>query len=55
MRYILRQNPNAKICILYQDDDFGRDYLLGARDVLGDKYSSTVTEASYEFLDRSSR
>jgi branched-chain amino acid transport system substrate-binding protein len=53
VRYILRQNPNAKICILYQDDDFGRDYLLGARDVLGDKYSSTVTEASYEFLDRS--
>jgi ABC-type branched-subunit amino acid transport system substrate-binding protein len=53
VRYILRQNPNAKICILYQDDDFGRDYLLGARDVLGDKYSSTVTEASYDFLDRS--
>ena len=53
VRYILRQNPKAKICILYQDDDFGRDYLLGARDVLGDKYSSTVTEASYQFLDRS--
>jgi branched-chain amino acid transport system substrate-binding protein len=53
VRYILRQNPNAKICILYQNDDFGRDYLLGARDVLGDKYNSMVTEASYEFLDRS--
>jgi ABC-type branched-subunit amino acid transport system substrate-binding protein len=53
VRYILHQNPNAKICILYQDDDFGRDYLLGARDVLGDKYSSTVTEAGYDFLDRS--
>src|SRR5262249_31278223 len=37
-RYILKQNPNAKICILYQNDDFGRDYIAGARDVLGDKY-----------------
>jgi branched-chain amino acid transport system substrate-binding protein len=53
VRYILRQNANAKICILYQDDDFGRDYLLGARDVMGDKYAATVTEASYDFLDSS--
>src|SRR5262245_7008371 len=52
-RYILNQNPRAKICILYQNDDFGRDYLAGARDVLGDKYDATVKEASYEILDRS--
>jgi ABC-type branched-subunit amino acid transport system substrate-binding protein len=52
-RYILKQNPNSKICILYQNDDFGRDYLAGARDVLGDKYAATVKEASYEFLDPS--
>jgi branched-chain amino acid transport system substrate-binding protein len=52
-RYILRQNPNAKICILYQNDDFGRDYTAGARDVLGDKYAAAVKEASYDFLDAS--
>jgi branched-chain amino acid transport system substrate-binding protein len=52
-RYILTQNPNTKICILYQNDDFGRDYTAGARDVLGDKYATTVKEASYEFTDSS--
>jgi ABC-type branched-subunit amino acid transport system substrate-binding protein len=52
-RYILAQNPNAKICILYQDDDFGRDYTAGVRDVLGEKYAATVKEASYEFTDYS--
>ena len=52
-RYILKQNPNAKICILYQNDDFGRDYTAGVRDVLGDRYSATVKEASYEFTDAS--
>jgi branched-chain amino acid transport system substrate-binding protein len=52
-RYILRQNPNAKICILYENDDFGRDYTAGVRDILGDKYASTVREATYEFTDAS--
>jgi branched-chain amino acid transport system substrate-binding protein len=52
-RYILRQNPNAKICILYENNDFGRDYTAGVRDVLGDKYAATVKEASYEFTDAS--
>jgi branched-chain amino acid transport system substrate-binding protein len=52
-RHILKQNPNAKICILYEDDDFGRDYTAGARDVLGDKYTATVKEATYEFTDDS--
>jgi hypothetical protein len=41
-RYILAQSPNAKICILYQDDDFGRDYTAGVRDVLGERYAATV-------------
>ncbi len=49
----LNQNPNAKICILYQNDDFGRDYVAGVRDVLGDKYQATVKEATYEILDKS--
>ena len=52
-RHILKQNPNAKICILYQNDDFGRDYTAGVRDVLGDKYAATVKEATYEFTDAS--
>jgi ABC-type branched-subunit amino acid transport system substrate-binding protein len=52
-RHILRQNPNAKICILYENNDFGRDYTAGVRDVLGDKYAATVKEASYEFADAS--
>jgi branched-chain amino acid transport system substrate-binding protein len=52
-RYILRQNPNAKICILHEDSVFGRDYTAGVRDVLGDKYAATVREATYEFTDAS--
>src|SRR6266403_1466268 len=52
-RYILRQDRNAKICILYEDSDFGRDYAAGVRDVLGDKYAATVKEATYEFTDAS--
>jgi len=52
-RYILRQDPNAKICILYENNDFGRDYTAGVRDVLGDKYAATVKEATYEFTDPS--
>jgi branched-chain amino acid transport system substrate-binding protein len=51
-RHILRQNPNAKICILYEDDAFGRDYPAGVRDVLGDRYAATVQEATYGLLDK---
>jgi ABC-type branched-subunit amino acid transport system substrate-binding protein len=50
-RYILKEKPNAKIAILYQNDDYGRDYVLGLKDVLGDKYASIVKEATYEFTD----
>jgi branched-chain amino acid transport system substrate-binding protein len=52
-RHILRQDPNARICILHEDTDFGRDYTAGVRDVLGDKYAATVREATYEFTDAS--
>ena len=52
-RYILKQDPNPKICILYENNDFGRDYPAGVRDVLGDKYAATVREATYEFTDPS--
>jgi branched-chain amino acid transport system substrate-binding protein len=52
-RYILKQDPNPKICILHEDTDFGRDYTAGVRDVLGDKYAATVREATYQFTDPS--
>ena len=43
----------AKLCILYQNNDFGRDYPAGVRDVLGVKYAEVVKEATYEFTDAS--
>jgi branched-chain amino acid transport system substrate-binding protein len=50
-RYALAKNPNAKFAVISQNDDYGRDYLLGLKDVLGDKYDSLVTAATYEVLD----
>jgi ABC-type branched-subunit amino acid transport system substrate-binding protein len=50
-RYALARNPNAKFAVISQNDDFGRDYLLGLKDVLGDKYDSLVTGATYEVQD----
>jgi branched-chain amino acid transport system substrate-binding protein len=38
-KYILTQKPDARIAILYQNDDFGKDYPLGVRDVLGERYT----------------
>jgi branched-chain amino acid transport system substrate-binding protein len=50
-KYILAQKPGAKIAILYQNDDFGKDYLVGVRDVLKDRYEKQVVTASYEVTD----
>src|SRR6202171_6387741 len=50
-RYALAKNPNAKFAGISQNDDFGRDYLLGLKDVLGEKYDSLVTGATYEIQD----
>ena len=50
-RYILKQKPDAKFAVLYQNDDYGKDYVAGIKDVLGDDYAKRVTEASYEFTD----
>ena len=50
--YILEHQPNAKIGVLYQNDDFGKDYLKGVKDGLGDKAKSMiVVEAPYETTD----
>jgi len=50
-KYILQEKPNAKIAILYQNDDFGKDYFLGFKDVLGDKFDKMVVTATYEATD----
>src|SRR3954462_3423182 len=51
-QYILKEHPNAKIGILYQNDDLGKDYLNGIKAGLGDKAAKMiVTEASYEVSD----
>ena len=51
-KYILKNKPNAKIAVLYQNDDYGKDYLKGFKDGLGDKAASMiVAEASYEVTD----
>ncbi len=50
-RYALAKNPNAKFAVISQNDDFGRDYLLGLKDVLGAKYDSVVTGVTYEIQD----
>jgi branched-chain amino acid transport system substrate-binding protein len=47
-RYALAKNPNAKFAVISQNDDFGRDYLMGLKDVLGDRYDQLVTDATYE-------
>ena len=50
-QHILANNPKAKIGILYQNDDYGKDYLKGMRDGLGDKVGMIVKEVSYEVTD----
>ena len=50
-KYILAQKKDAKIGILYQNDDFGKDYLRGVRDVLKAGYDKQVTAVSYEVTD----
>ena len=49
---ILRTRPNAKIAVLYQNDDYGKDYLKGFKDGLGDKAKTMiVAEQTYEVTD----
>jgi branched-chain amino acid transport system substrate-binding protein len=48
-KYLMQHNADAKIGVLYQNDDFGKDYLTGLKDGLGDKAASMiVAEESYE-------
>jgi ABC-type branched-subunit amino acid transport system substrate-binding protein len=51
-KYILKEKPNAKIGILYQNDDLGRDYVAGLKDGLGAKFDKMVIKSlSYEITD----
>ncbi|MBR0691886.1 ABC transporter substrate-binding protein [Bradyrhizobium lablabi] len=47
-KYLIREKPGAKVAVLYQNDDFGKDYLKGLKDGFGDKASMIVAEESYE-------
>jgi ABC-type branched-subunit amino acid transport system substrate-binding protein len=48
-KYILQNHPNAKIGVLYQNDDYGKDVYKGLKDGLGDKAKSMIiSEATYE-------
>ncbi len=51
-KYLLQAKPDAKVGILYQNDDFGKDYLIGFKEGLGDKAKSMIVKAvSYETTD----
>ena len=51
-KHLLKEKPDAKIAVLYQNDDFGKDYLIGLREGLGAEYAKMVVkEASYETTD----
>jgi branched-chain amino acid transport system substrate-binding protein len=53
-KHLLKEKPGAKIAILFQNDDFGKDLLKGLKDGLGDKASSMiVAEESYEVSEPS--
>ena len=50
--HILETKPNAKIGVLYQNEDYGKDYLKGFEDGLGDKAKTMiVSKVSYEVTD----
>jgi branched-chain amino acid transport system substrate-binding protein len=50
-KWILQEKPHAKIALLYQNDDFGKDYVKGFKDGLGNKGSMIVIEESYEISE----
>ena len=51
-KYILKERPNARIAVLYQNDDGGKDYLKGLRDGLGDRAASMIVgEDAYDVFE----
>jgi len=47
-KFLMKEKSDAKIAIMYQNDDFGKDYLKGLKDGLGAKSSMIIAEESYE-------
>jgi branched-chain amino acid transport system substrate-binding protein len=47
-KFLMKEKPDGKIAIMYQNDDFGKDYLKGLKDGLGANASMIVAEESYE-------
>jgi branched-chain amino acid transport system substrate-binding protein len=52
-KYLMKEKPDAKIAVLFQNDDFGKDYLRGLKDALGAKTSMIIAEESYETAEPS--
>src|SRR5437868_12287551 len=52
-KYLMKEKPDGKIAVFYQNDDFGKDYLKGLKDGLGAKASMIVAEESYETAEPS--
>jgi ABC-type branched-subunit amino acid transport system substrate-binding protein len=50
-KYIVKQLPSAKIGVIYQNDDFGKDYLRGFKEGLGERADLIVKELTYEVTD----
>jgi branched-chain amino acid transport system substrate-binding protein len=49
--YVLSENPDATIAVVYANDDFGKDYLTGIQEGLGDKADQLIAEVTYETTD----
>jgi branched-chain amino acid transport system substrate-binding protein len=48
----MKEKPGTKLCVLFQNDDFGKDYLKGLQEVLGDQFDKLVVKSvSYEVSD----
>jgi branched-chain amino acid transport system substrate-binding protein len=53
-KYILKAKPDAKVAVFYANDDFGKDYVAGLKEIFGDKTSSIlIAEESYETTEPS--
>ncbi|MBY0330906.1 MAG: ABC transporter substrate-binding protein [Acetobacteraceae bacterium] len=51
MKHMLAERPNPQIGLLYQNDDFGKDYIIGARDILKERFDAMVRTVSHEVTD----
>src|SRR6267154_2146416 len=50
-QYILKNKPDAKIGVLYQNDDYGKDFLTGLKAAIGEGKTKIVAEVAYELTD----